>query len=53
MIPSKARTEFEDSIHASCRSLFFTSAIPDLVRKEGTTKRLTDMNTAASNCRLR
>ena len=38
MMKLKARTEFEESIQASCRSLFLTSAIPDLVNSEGTMK---------------
>ena len=40
MIKLKARTEFEESIQASCRSLFLTSAIPDLVNAEGTMKQV-------------
>ena len=40
MLKLKARTEFEESIQASCRSLFLTSAIPDLVNAEGTMKQV-------------
>lgn len=40
MIKLKARTEFEESIKASCRSLFLTSAIPDLINSEGTMKQV-------------
>lgn len=40
MINQKSRAEFEKSIQASCRSLFLTSAIPDLVNSEGTMKQV-------------
>lgn len=40
MMKLKARAEFEESIQTSCRSLFFTSAIPDLVNAEGTMKQV-------------
>lgn len=36
----KARADFEESIQTSCRSLFFTSAIPDLINTEGTMKQI-------------
>ena len=36
MITASTRTELEESIQACCRSLFLTSAIPDLVKKDGT-----------------
>ena len=40
MIRAKAREEFESSIQGSCRTLFLTSAIPDLVSTEGTMKQV-------------
>lgn len=40
MIRAKAREEFERSIQGSCRTLFLTSAIPDLVSTEGTMKQV-------------
>lgn len=40
MLKLKARTVFEESIQASCRSLFLTSAIPDLANSEGTMKQI-------------
>ena len=40
MITSAARTELEESILACCKSLFLTSAIPDLIRQDGTPKQI-------------
>ena len=40
MIRAKAREEYESSIQCSCRTLFLTSAIPDLVSTEGTMKQV-------------
>ena len=40
MIRAKVREEFESSIQGSCRTLFLTSAIPDLVSTEGTMKQV-------------
>ena len=40
MMKLKARTDFEEFIQASCRSLFLTSAIPELVSSEGTMKQV-------------
>ena len=42
----KARTDFEESIQASCRSLFMTSAIPELVSSEGTMKQVEFLDTS-------
>jgi len=42
----KTRTEFEESIRASCRSLFLTSAIPDMVSNEGTMKQVEFLDTS-------
>lgn len=43
---AKNRLECEASIQMSCRSLFFTSAIPDLANKEGTQKQVEFLATA-------
>ena len=40
MITAAARTDLETSIQNSCRYLFLTSAIPDLVRQDGTPKQI-------------
>ena len=40
MITAKEQTELQDSIRASCKRLFFTSAIPDMSREEGTPKQV-------------
>ena len=40
MITQAAHTEWEESILASCRSLFLTSAIPELIREEGTPRQV-------------
>ena len=40
MITASTRTELEESIQTCCRSLFLTSAIPDLVKKDGTPKQV-------------
>ena len=40
MITSSARIEWENSILTCCKSLFLTSAIPDLVRQDGTPKQI-------------
>ena len=44
MIKLKPRAEFEKSIQSSCRSLFLTSAIPDLVNSEGTMKQVESLS---------
>ena len=46
MMNAKNRLECEASIQMSCRSLFFTSAIPDLANKEGTQKQVEFLATA-------
>ena len=46
MMNTKNRLECEASIQMSCRSLFFTSAIPDLANKEGTQKQVEFLATA-------
>ena len=40
MITAATRTELEESILACCKSLFLTSAIPDLVKQDGTPKQI-------------
>ncbi len=40
MLHAAVRTELKESILSSCRYLFLTSAIPDLVRTEGTPKQV-------------
>lgn len=40
MITASARTGWEESILASCKTLFLTSAIPDLIRQDGTPKQV-------------
>ena len=46
MMNTKTRLECEASIQMSCRSLFFTSAIPDLVSEEGSQKQVEFLATA-------
>ena len=46
MLNPKARNEFESSLQASCRTLFMTSAIPDLASSEGTLKQVEFLDTA-------
>ena len=40
MIPASTRAELEDSILTCCKSLFLTSAIPDLIKQGGTPKQI-------------
>ena len=40
MIRTKEREEYEVSIQSSCRTLFLTSAIPDMVSNDGTMKQV-------------
>lgn len=40
MTTAATRTELEGSIQACCRALFLTSAIPDLVKQDGTPKQV-------------
>ena len=40
MITAATRAELEESILACCKSLFLTSAIPDLVKQDGTPKQM-------------
>ena len=40
MISPAARTDLEDSILSCCKSLFLTSAIPELIKQEGTPKQI-------------
>ncbi len=40
MIHAASRTEIEGSILANCKSLFLTSAIPEMIREEGTPKQV-------------
>ena len=40
MITSAARTELKERILACCKALFLTSAIPDLIRQDGTPKQI-------------
>lgn len=40
MIPAATRAELEDSILTCCKSLFLTSAIPDLIKQDGTPKQI-------------
>ena len=40
MITAIARTEMEESIQACCKSLFLTSAIPELIKEDGTPKQI-------------
>lgn len=36
MNPGTNRTQLEESIQSCCKSLFLTSAIPELIKSEGT-----------------
>jgi DNA replication protein DnaC len=40
MITAIARTEMEENIQACCKSLFLTSAIPELIKEDGTPKQI-------------
>lgn len=40
MVPVATRAEIEDSILTCCKSLFLTSAIPDLIKQDGTPKQI-------------
>ena len=40
MIPAAVKNEMEESILSSCKSLFLTSAIPELIRQDGTPKQI-------------
>ena len=40
MIRTASRVEMEESILASCRSLFLTASIPEMARQEGTQKQI-------------
>ena len=40
MITAVVRNEWEESILSSCKSLFLTSAIPDLIKQDGTPKQI-------------
>ena len=40
MTSATARTEWEESILSSCKSLFLTSAIPELIQQDGTPKQI-------------
>lgn len=40
MITSTARTELEESILQSCKTLFLTSSIPEMIRQDGTPKQI-------------
>lgn len=40
MTPTSTRTELEESILTCCKSLFLTSAIPELIKQDGTPKQI-------------
>ena len=40
MITASVRTGLEEGILACCKSLFLTSAIPELIRRDGTPKQI-------------
>ena len=40
MITAVSRAELEETIAACCKTLFFTSAIPDLIKQDGTPKQI-------------
>lgn len=40
MITATARNELEEKVLSCCRSLFLTSAIPEMIRQEGTPKQI-------------
>lgn len=40
MITAASRAELEETIAVCCKTLFFTSAIPDLIKQDGTPKQL-------------
>ena len=46
MNPGMNRTQLEESIQSCCKSLFLTSAIPELIKSEGTPKQVEYLCTA-------
>ena len=46
MNPGTNRTQLEESIQSCCKSLFLTSAIPELIKSEGTPKQVEYLCTA-------
>lgn len=49
MTTTVARTELEESIASSCKSLFLTSAIPEMARQDGTPKQVEYLAAALRN----